>query len=122
MTYLVIIEKDGDAIDTHYFCSDSCAQTDPEYKGWYGAGENYSARECFSCEQPLYWINEEAGCTYLGNQPAERGEVVWEMKLREYLVKHLDENNLSLFYNALEEAIDEVMKNYDVERLSDDDI
>ena len=46
----------------------------------------------------------------------EKGEIVWKWQLREYQVKHIDENNLSLFYDALEEAIKEVMNNYEVQQ------
>lgn len=45
------------------------------------------------------------------------GERVWEMVLRELQVKHLDENELSLFYNSLEDAIQEVLDNYEVDDL-----
>jgi len=45
----------------------------------------------------------------------ELGEIVFELSLRELQVKHLDSNELSLFYDALEEAIKEVCNNYEVE-------
>jgi hypothetical protein len=43
------------------------------------------------------------------------GEIVWGIDLRELQVNHLDSNNLSMFYDALEYAINEVLENYDVE-------
>jgi hypothetical protein len=45
----------------------------------------------------------------------DKGEIVWSMQLRELDVHHLDENELHLFYNSLEDAINEVLENYDVE-------
>jgi hypothetical protein len=47
------------------------------------------------------------------------GETVWSMKLRELQVNHLDENELHLFYNSLEDAINEVLENYEVELLEE---
>jgi len=45
----------------------------------------------------------------------EQGEIVWKMSLRELQVNHLDENELHLFYNSLEDAINDVLTNYEVE-------
>ena len=45
----------------------------------------------------------------------ELGEVVWRMNLRELQVKHMDELELHLFYNSLEDAINDVLTNYEVE-------
>ena len=42
------------------------------------------------------------------------GEKVWGMTLRELQVNHLNELELSLFYESLETAIQEVLENYDV--------
>jgi hypothetical protein len=42
------------------------------------------------------------------------GEIVWSMNLRELQVNHLDENELHLFYNSLEDAIKDVLDNYEV--------
>jgi hypothetical protein len=48
------------------------------------------------------------------------GEIVWEFSLRELQVVHLDSNNLSMFYDTLEEAIKEVCDNYEVGGLKDE--
>ena len=45
----------------------------------------------------------------------EAGEIVWEMKLRELDVNHMDDLELSMFYNSLEDAIQDVLDTYDVE-------
>lgn len=45
----------------------------------------------------------------------EQGEIVWRMSLRELNVNHLNEQELSLFYNSLEDAIKDVLTNYEVE-------
>jgi hypothetical protein len=44
----------------------------------------------------------------------ELGEVVWSMQLRELHVNHMDELELHLFYNSLEDAINDVLTNYEV--------
>lgn len=52
MSHLVIHETpDGETIDVRHYCSDSCAQTDPAYVGWYGAQE-YDATTCDACGTP----------------------------------------------------------------------
>jgi len=43
------------------------------------------------------------------------GEVVYTLELRELQVNHLDEHELSLFYNSLEDAVTEVLENFEVE-------
>jgi hypothetical protein len=43
------------------------------------------------------------------------GEIVWSMDLRELQVNHLDEHELPLFYDSLEDAIKDVLENYEVE-------
>jgi hypothetical protein len=41
---------------------------------------------------------------------------VWQFSISEDMVKHLDINNeLGLFFSALEDAFEEVCSNYDVE-------
>lgn len=49
------------------------------------------------------------------------GELVWQMDLREWQIKHLDVHNLSLFFNALEDAITEVLESYDIHTPFDDE-
>jgi hypothetical protein len=41
--------------------------------------------------------------------------VVWEFKITDNMITHLDSNNLSLFINALEDSIEEICTNYEVE-------
>jgi hypothetical protein len=45
------------------------------------------------------------------------GEIVWSLELRELQVNHLDEHELPLFYDSLEEAINDVLTNYEVEEI-----
>ena len=49
----------------------------------------------------------------------EHGEIVWSMNLRELQVNHLDEHELPLFYDSLEDAIKEVLENYEVEQMEE---
>ena len=44
------------------------------------------------------------------------GEIVWELQYRELQVNHLDDNNLSMFYDTLEHAIREVCDNFEVKQ------
>jgi len=40
MPNINLIENEkGDIIDLEYFCSDNCAKTSDNYKGWYGCVE-----------------------------------------------------------------------------------
>ena len=50
----------------------------------------------------------------------ELGEIVWEMTLRELQVNHMDDLELSMFYNSLEDAIQDVLINYEV-KLSEEE-
>jgi hypothetical protein len=50
------------------------------------------------------------------NEQHKLGEVVWELQYRELQVNHLDENELPLFYDALENAIREVCDNFEVKQ------
>jgi len=49
----------------------------------------------------------------------EHGEIVWSMNRRELQVNHMDELELHLFYNYLEDAINDVLENYEVEQLEE---
>jgi len=51
----------------------------------------------------------------------EQGEIVWSMSLRELHVHHLDEHELPLFYDSLEDAINDVLTNYEVEANNGDE-
>jgi hypothetical protein len=60
MTHFVDIDdKNGDVVDRRYYCSDSCASTDPKYQGWYGANELFSNEICEACSTQLVWYDEE---------------------------------------------------------------
>lgn len=39
---------------------------------------------------------------------------IWQLTITENMVKHLDQNQLSLFIDALEDTTDEVLSNFDV--------
>ena len=47
MNAVMIEDVLGDLVDLHYYCSDSCARTDPAYAGWYGCVEG--DEECENC-------------------------------------------------------------------------
>jgi hypothetical protein len=63
-----ITNEIGDVVDYNYYCSDFCAKQDPNYAGWFGCVENYSAPFCNNCETPLFWIDENDYSTYLGKE------------------------------------------------------
>ena len=63
-----ITNEIGDVVDYNYYCSDLCAKHDPNYAGWFGCVENYSAPFCNHCETPLFWIDENDYSTYLGKE------------------------------------------------------
>lgn len=41
--------------------------------------------------------------------------IVWEFKITGNMLKHMDDNEVSLFFNALEDSIEEICANYDVD-------
>jgi len=45
-----IEDEKGDIIDIEYFCSDYCAKTSENYKGWYGCVEveEHNKEKCFN--------------------------------------------------------------------------
>lgn len=51
----IVIETDADdqTIDTRPYCSDSCARTDRDYAGWFGAQEPRAGDVCTACGAPL---------------------------------------------------------------------
>ena len=61
-------DKVGDVVDYNYYCSDTCAKSDPNYAGWFGCVENYTTPFCQKCLTALYWIDENTYTTYLGNE------------------------------------------------------
>lgn len=72
MTHFVDLEdKDGQVVDRHYYCSDFCASTDPEYQGWDGANELFSNECCGNCYKPLVWYDEEEKTYKVGVEAVE---------------------------------------------------
>lgn len=63
-----VTDKVGDVVDYNYYCSDTCAKSDPNYAGWFGCVENYTTPFCQKCLTALYWIDENTYTTYLGNE------------------------------------------------------
>ena len=55
MAHIVLIENpQGDITDNHYYCSDGCAQSDPNYAGWNGCYEIHVSPEwCGECGEAL---------------------------------------------------------------------
>ena len=41
--------------------------------------------------------------------------IVWEFKITNNMLKHMDDNEVSLFFNALEDSIEQICETYDVE-------
>ena len=41
--------------------------------------------------------------------------LVWEFKISDNMVEHMDQNELSLFLSSLEDSIEEICGNYEVE-------
>ena len=41
--------------------------------------------------------------------------IVWEFKVTGNMLKHMDDNQASLFFNALEDSIEEICETYGVE-------
>lgn len=54
MSHLVPIEdSNGELVEVHYYCSDSCAKTDPLYAGWYGCHETTGPEVCLACGESI---------------------------------------------------------------------
>lgn len=41
--------------------------------------------------------------------------IVWEFKITNNMLKHMDDNEVSLFFNDLEDSIEQICETYDVE-------
>lgn len=70
MAHVVLVEDSvtGDLVDLLVYCSDSCAQTNTSYAGWYGCYENTTEPFCQNdnCRGELVWLNEEENAWYVG--------------------------------------------------------
>lgn len=65
---VLINATDGDLLDIHYYCSDSCAKHDEHYSGWYGCVDLYDyARYCRTCDVLLPYTVETPVGTVLHN-------------------------------------------------------
>jgi len=96
VSHLVIHETpEGETIDIRHYCSDTCAQTDPAYGGWYGAQE-YPATTCAACGEPC------GSDLHLDNVPPARrrraGERDWSV------IMNAIRNNASLAWQRATEA------------------
>jgi len=49
MNIVLITDSRGDTVDCHTYCSDTCAQTDPLYAGWFGCVEASDDTACQHC-------------------------------------------------------------------------
>jgi len=61
MAHIHIIEdQNGDAIEHHYYCSDTCNQLDTgeNYQGWHGCVELHAPENCKRCNIELYYYRE----------------------------------------------------------------
>lgn len=67
MNIVSIEDSAGDVIDRHQYCSDSCAQTDPAYAGWYGCVEQELDEHCLNCGEIIrgYLSPEEQAAMFL---------------------------------------------------------
>jgi hypothetical protein len=63
-----VTDKVGDVVDYNYYCSDTCAKSDPNYAGWFGCVDNYTTPFCQKCLTALYWTDENTYTRYLGNE------------------------------------------------------
>lgn len=64
-----IDDAEGQVVDRNYYCSDACAQTDENYKGWNGCHEIYSPELCGNCSKGLVWYNEDEKTWQVAFQP-----------------------------------------------------
>jgi hypothetical protein len=48
--FIDLEDTQGDIIDREYYCSNSCAETSPNYKGWNGCHELDTPEVCQNCE------------------------------------------------------------------------
>lgn len=48
--FVDIEDKDGQVVDRVYYCSDACAQFNPNYAGWNGCHEIETDEVCGECD------------------------------------------------------------------------
>jgi len=53
MHIVLITDATGDTVDCNTYCSDFCAQTDPDYQGWFGCIEAAYDTACACCGTPI---------------------------------------------------------------------
>ncbi|OUU19015.1 MAG: hypothetical protein CBB97_19825 [Candidatus Endolissoclinum sp. TMED37] len=59
MAHLVFIEDDsGDVVDQKVYCSDSCAHSNPDYRGWNGCNEISVTEPCAACGATVAGLDE----------------------------------------------------------------
>lgn len=56
MNIVLITDKDGDTVDCNNYCSDTCAQTDHLYQGWFGCMEVVEDTPCFFCGKVMQGV------------------------------------------------------------------
>jgi len=54
MSHRVEVVIDQETVGIHYYCSDTCAKTDPLYEGWNGCCEVFEPVSCV-CGSLLTW-------------------------------------------------------------------
>ncbi len=57
MNIVLITDTKGDTVDVREYCSDTCAQTDPLYQGWFGCVEPAYDTTCKCCGEVMEGVN-----------------------------------------------------------------
>ena len=59
MAHLVLIEDAyGEMLDAEVYCSDFCAQTSADYRGWHGCNEIGVSQPCEHCGEWVEGLDE----------------------------------------------------------------
>jgi hypothetical protein len=58
---VLLQDVSGDVVDALYYCSDTCAKSNPAYAGWYGCVELDFGQGCDNCSAQLHGI-ESCSC------------------------------------------------------------
>ena len=56
MNIVLITDANGDTIHCNTYCSDTCAQTDPLYQGWFGCMEVIEDTACLYCDKVMQGV------------------------------------------------------------------
>lgn len=56
MNIVLITDDHGDTVDVNTYCSDTCAQTDPLYQGWFGCVEAAYDTACVECGEAIVGV------------------------------------------------------------------